>query len=186
MSIIRARIDGEIRYDDELVPLLAARPNIAAAPGLVQMVDNGAGSVGVYSLAFDKTTAESMFFSIQIPHKWKEGTELCPHIHWAPSDTDTGGVVWGLEYSIATHGAVFPASTIDTVGQVANGNALEHQIAEFAHIVMTGNKISTLMQGRIFRDAGDGSDTYDADAFGINFDLHIAIDDRGSQEEWVK
>ena len=56
------------------------------------------GSLGVMALAFPSGYTTSIFFTAQLPHKYKEGTDLKPHVHWMNKDGGTGNVVWGLEF----------------------------------------------------------------------------------------
>lgn len=52
------------------------------------------------NLAFSFADAQTNSIGIiaQIPHSWKLGTELHPHIHWHPTSADTGNVLWRMEY----------------------------------------------------------------------------------------
>jgi hypothetical protein len=179
------RIDP-IQWDD----LRVAAKNLAKAgvkdPGFDKFIDNGAGSTGLYSYAFDKATIEELFGAIQIPHKYKEGTNVVPHIHWMPKDTDTGVVRWGIEYVWTNIGDTTANSTIVYAEDAGDGTALKHQLAPFSEIVGTGKTISSMFEFRIFRDASDGNDTYDNDAILLEFDLHVQYDTLGSRTETTK
>jgi len=186
MSIIRARIDSELRWEDLRFPFVGAKPGVANPPGFAQMLDDGSSSTGVYAYHFDKATEEQMFFEAQMPHKWKEGSTVYPHVHWTPTDAGGGSVVWGLEYTLATINGAYGNTTIITATDAADGTAFKHQVVAFPTIDMTGIDVSGIIVCRGFRKAADASDDYDADAIGLEMDFHIQIDDRGSQDEWVK
>jgi hypothetical protein len=148
-------------------------------PNFVKVLDNGSGSTGLYTYAFDKSAEEEAFFAVQFPHNRKSGSNVIPHVHWMPTGTDTGNVVWGLEYSWASIGATFGNSAIITVTQAGGGVADAHQIAYFDAITGTGKTSSSMMLCRVFRDATSETDTYDEDAALIEIDFHYEIDKLG-------
>ena len=137
---------------------------------------------------FDKGGDEETFFIAQYPHAMYVGENLFPHVHWCPKDTGTGSVVWGLEYVWADIGQVFEenTTTISVVSQ-ADGKAYKHQLESLPEInggFITG--VSSILVGRVFRDANNSADTYDEDAGLLEFDFHIKLDSLGSREETSK
>lgn len=175
------------RWDDFRVPLETVRAGGVRPPGFEKVIDDGAGSTGVYAFHFDPTSEEEVFFSKQIPHDWAPETDWKPHIHWMPKDAGAGNVVWLLEYSFAEKNAVFPATTIARATVAAPGVALKHTYAAFPTIDMTG---VTGMSGeflcRLSREAGNVADTYASDAIGIEFDSHYLRLGNGSRQELVR
>ena len=155
------------------------------APGYDKFRDNGAGSDGVYSYAFDKASEEEVLFEVQVPHGLKPGTELRPHVHWSPgASTNTGKVRWGLEYTIANVYDVMPVTKIIYADDVGSGVAYKHQLAAFAPITGSWTE-SLMMECRLFRNATDATnDTFDADAFLLEFDLHYDQDKLGTYDEY--
>jgi len=146
-------------YDDVRVDIISTRVGASTyQPTWTQVKTDGAGSRGVYAYAFHPTNENEVFFELQLPHAWKEGSPIWPHIHWAPVDTDTGSVVWGLEYTKATVGDAYGNTTTLSVTDPGDGTAYKHQIAVFSSIDMTGDSLSTVLICRLFRDAGNGSD----------------------------
>jgi hypothetical protein len=125
-----------------------------------------------------------LFFDVQLPHAWAEGTALRPHIHWAPSNTNTGVCRWGLEYTVADINGVFGATTTVYAEQAGAGVANMNQIVSFPSIAMTDKNASAIMVCRLFRDASNGNDTFSGTAFGLSFDLHYQIDKDGSISEY--
>lgn len=157
-------------------------------PELEKIGDDGDGSTGVYGLAFDKTKRESMSFDVQLPHSYREGTAIEPHVHWCPTDTDTGSVVWELEFTtFANVGEVISTTTtvIDAT-DAADGTAYKHQVIGLPSIDMTEKQVSTIAQCRVARRGADASDTYNADAILLSFDFHIQNDSIGSDDEFSK
>jgi len=180
---------GRIKYvpsywDDVRVPATATTRGGANDPTFAKFRDNGAGSVGVFNWRFSQIVSQELFFNAQIPHTWQEETDIEPHVHWAPSDTAGGSVEWGLEYSIATANAVYSTTNIITASDPSDGVALKHQIVGFPAISMTGNKISTMISGRIYRNSP--ADTYNSPAWLLEIDFHIRVNTPGSRQEYVK
>ena len=168
-------------WDDLRFPLIDLKLGGVNDPDFVQVLDNGSSSTGVYAYAFDKAAEEEAFFIVQFPHRRKSGSDVRPHMHWMPSGTDTGDVVWGLEYTWANINGTFGNTTITTVTQTASGTANAHQMALFDAITGTGKTSSSMMLCRLFRDATNAADTYDEDAIGIEMDFHIEIDKLGDE-----
>jgi len=174
-------IFSESFYNDLYVAALSMEDG-ATPPGLTQFKDDGAASTGVFALNFDKDTEEERLFSIHLPHSYKQHTDITPQVHWAPTDTDTGAVVWGLEYTWFNVDGTAGNTTIITATDAADGTADKHQRADFAAIAGWGMTPGSQLLGRVFRKAADGADTYDADAalFGVAF--HIEQDRFGASE----
>lgn len=78
-------------YDDwEMIA--AASISIPATTASIDEI-NGQG---IYSWSF--TNGEILgFLPRQIPHSYKEGTDLIPHIHWCPTTSATYTGTWTLE-----------------------------------------------------------------------------------------
>ena len=155
----------------------------ASAPDLVAFL--GAGSLKI--LGFDgNATAEMLYGSGEILHDWKEGTDLCPHMHWTPTTADAGVVKWQLEYAwVDVGGTTGPAETISFT-QTAGGTAWVHRFGDFPGISGTGHHIGSTFMFRVFRNPADSADTYPADAGLFNFGLHYQSDTVGSRTEEAK
>lgn len=159
------------------------------------LLDYLSGSSGPQIWFFRNNAAvEAMSFTVQLPHSWKEGTTIYPHLHWIPKNTAGGNVEWNFEYTWANYEAatpqVFPAITTSTV--VASGpftastSLITALTTSNAGIVATGKKISSILVCRIWRDASRAADTYAADAGLLFLDFHIEMDTFGSRSEFVK
>ena len=187
-----AYIGGDIWYedtywDDIRVPGLQVELAGLRDPNLEKFKDNGAGSYGVYCYYFDQDILEEVHFSIQLPHSYKEGTDIYPHVHWAPTTTSGGSVRWGLEYCWANVNDTFPTNTIRyTTNDTASGIANHQQIAAFTPIDGTGKKISSMLLCRLYRGAVDVTDTYPNEAVLLEVDFHFQIDAPGSRQEYIK
>lgn len=185
-------------WDDLMVSVLSAKPGVANPPAFEKWKEALGGSTGVYLYWFPPAVEDDLFFAVQMPHNWKVGTAIYPHIHWTPEVTADGNpanqkVVWGLEYAWANIGESFPANSIivtakDHYPADANVVAGKHYITSFTAITpgATQGKVSTMLVCRLFRKSGDGDDNYEQDAGILQFDIHYQIDTMGSRKELEK
>ena len=126
---------------------------------------------------------EAMSFTVQLPHNWKEGTTIYPHIHWVPRASGSGNIQWNLDYSWAdldeTTPATFPAITTSSVvisGPFTENNHLLSKLTSGnVGIDGTGKKKSSVLICRIWRDSSVSGDTYNNDAGGLSIDFHISL-----------
>ena len=125
-----------------------------------------------------------MFFSIQLPHSYKEGTDIYPHIHWSPTTASGGFVKWGLEYTWTNINDAFAETTVIVTDDTADGTAIKHQVVGYPTISGAGMKISSMLMCRLFRRAPE--DTYPHDAAFLEFDIHFEINSPGSREPFIK
>lgn len=184
--------DGTIRlnnnatvFDDLRTPLSALRitgpggttpPDEVLYKGSVVLAFGGAG-----------TDDEKAFFIVQIPHTYKEGSDVTPHIHWTPEDNGAGNVRWVLTHSWANTGAAFPAETTDTQVFACDTVTDKHQLDDFTVISGAGKTISSMILCSIQREDSDGSDTYDnKDAYLLEIDFHFELNTMGSRQILAK
>jgi len=174
-------------WRDLIMPFTASEKGALNAPDFAKAFDDGSGSTGLWGYHFDKSTVEELFMVFHLDHDYKVGTAFYPHVHWCPTNTDTGTVRWGMEWAYATRNddtySVFgngtPAQTTYTyLEQAAGGTAYAHQVIEVADpgVTITGAEPDTLFWVRIFRDASHANDTYNNDAIGLSLDAHYQID----------
>jgi hypothetical protein len=136
---------------------------------------------------FSASATNIIAIQAQMPHEWHEGTELRFHLHWSPTNTNTGNVLWRVEYKVANINEAFPASwTLMDKLDAGSGTADMHQLAAFAAVSMTGKTLSSMIKIKISRIGGDVTDTYNANAKLLEFDIHYLRDALGSATEYVK
>lgn len=167
-------------YDDIRVPVTATQTGGAKQPGFSVFKTNGSGSQGVFTYMFDAGLEEELFFTVQVPHSYSAGTNLYPHVHWCPTSTQTGNVVWGLEQTWSNIGDTFGNTAITTVIQSANTIIGKHQYASFPVVTGTGKETSSMLVCRVYRDASSTDDTYPADAALLEIDFHFMQDKLGT------
>lgn len=183
------RMDGgAVVWDDLRVPLTFGTSSLLAT--------NWEAFMGTTFLdCFKASGTDALYFVVQLPHSWKEGTTIYPHIHWIPQANgaaSANGVVWELEYTWANNGETFPTTTklaASTISPALSGNlvAKTHYITPLgAGITATGKKISSMLVCRIARLGDDGSDTFTGTSGVLEIDFHYQLDTFGSREEYVK
>ena len=177
---------GAAVWDDLRVPISSTKLNpLQSEPAFEQL-----GSSGLYAYAFDTANAddESLHFVAQLPHGYKEGSDIEAHIHWSPDSTDTGNVVWQLEYVISNINGAFAFGGVSTleVTDAADGTQWKHQVTGLGTIPGTGINISAVIIGRLTRLGTDVADTFTGNAFLHEIDFHYQMDTMGSREEYIK
>jgi len=179
------------------VPLSNSKPGEAGnQPAWGKLKDNGAGSRGVYAFSFAAGSEQEVFFTVELPHNWKEGTAINPLVHFAPQTAaQSGNIEWGIEYSWVNYDATSPlafpnTAIITAISAPVDGttNLNQHLVTPFASVIPnnTQNKIGSVLMCRFFRKGGDVSDTYNGNAAVLSVDFHYEIDGIGSRTEYVK
>ena len=170
------------RWEDIVTPPFATSVGSSVTPPTIaKLKDNGLGSAGVYTWAFNEKKEEELFFSWQIPHSWKEGTDLKPHVHFCvPTQTATQ-ITWGLEYTIQKIGGTFGNSTIIS-NPVTCPAPFVHTIGSLGTIPGAGLTVSCVLMCRLFRAVGG----YVGPAYLLSADCHYKINTIGSTNETSK
>ena len=177
---LKAIIFGD-DWDDLRFPAQGINPAGAAAPPAV--VTDLTGYSG--GLSFSGSLENVISGVAQMPHAWKLGSAIYPHIHWTKPTGSANAVTWEFHYRIigyigdtvgAWSGAVSPSGTIGdpTVSD-------EHLLTYFPAVTMTGLKESSIVYWRIHR-RGDT----DAEANVVilhEFDFHYQTDKAGTESE---
>lgn len=181
LSFSNINVRGNITFentvwDDLRVPLSTARTG-ASVPNYSALTNN------VYTWHFVDAQTDTLYFETQLPHGYKAGTTLKPHLHWCPTTASTNEVVWQLEYTIASIGSNYPATASLTVTAACQNVSLQHLIKAFGDIPGTSLTRSAVMVGRISRLGTDGGDNYTGDACPLSFDIHYESNKIGTDSE---
>lgn len=145
-------------------------------------------------LWFENGKEDDAVFTVQMPHGWKEGTAIKPHVHWTTGrggDTTAPGnnrVEWNLEYTWATVGEVFNNTSTNTgsVVEAPNDGSIlvkEHVITPLGAISGNGKTLSSMLVCRLYRS---GTDSFGGDAGLLEIDFHYQVDSDGSNQEYTK
>ena len=136
---------------------------------------------------------DEAFFFAQIPHSYKEGTDILAHVHWTPGDrgaAESGTTVaWKMDISWANIGAAFPSSTNYDLSDTCTGTDDLHEISPEVTISGTGKTVSSMLSCRIYRDTtGDtwvGTSAAQSPA-GLEVDFHYQVNTLGSRTSTAK
>lgn len=183
------------RWDDIRVPVTSTRLG-GNDPSFTVYKTNGSGSRGVFAYRFNATNEKELFFSLQLPHGYKLGSDIHPHVHWIPAAAGSAGQVvnWGLEYTWKDIGSVYGnTGIIHSNTHIPADNILaadKHYLTPFDAIsgADAGAGLSSMLVCRVFRDAGGalGTDDYASDAILLEIDFHVELDTDGSRLIYAK
>ncbi len=134
----------------------------------------------------------------QMPHKWKAGTSIRPHIHWFQQSANEPN--WLILYKLLKKDTAITIETDFTnhIALTKSHNAFTYvsgtldQITAFPEIDMTGYALSDMIHYVLFRDTTNasgefaGADPSSQAEHLKEFDVHLEIDSLGSEEEFVK
>ena len=99
------------------------------------------------------------YFTVQIPHGYKQGSDIYVHTHWTPhargAVEDTKTVAWKLDYSWANINGTFGASANADMTDTCDGVDHKHLMSPEATITGTDKHISSMLVCRIYRDTTD-------------------------------
>jgi len=171
-------------FEDLRVPVTSTKRGGTKDPAFSIVKNNGSASQGVFAYWFDNSTEEELYLIVQMPHSWKEGSQVYPHIHWTiDSDLGSDNVEWGLEYSWASIGNAYGNSSIITAYNpfpaILPVTSYEHAYTSLPAIDASGQTSSSILLCRVFRNATSSNDTYSGDAALLEIDFHYEIDRMG-------
>lgn len=126
---------------------------------------------------------EMLYYNIQFPHYWKEGSVIYPHVHFLQNQNVNP--TFKIDYRWLQLGEAIPswntyimATTVatytsGTISQIVYGNA---------GISGAGKTISSILQVKLYRQ----DIVYIGNCKVISFDIHIEKDSIGSSSEYTK
>jgi hypothetical protein len=168
---------SSIMFNDANIGALVLQTG-GTLPGIVEFLDNTGAATGIETRGF--AVGEQGSSAIEIPHDYKEGSDLVFHVHWGANDAPTGTdyVKWQLTYSITRYGTTFPASTT-IYAETPYDTQYEHTRSDFAAI--SGSmKIGDQFNFKIKRILADGA-AFAGEALVETLGLHYQCDTLGSR-----
>ena len=142
---------------------------------------------GSQVLAFKKNAINTIAFSVQLTHAYKEGSNVEFHIHLAYPTNGTGNSVWQMTHSWANINTAFPTATTPTAVTLAAPAVLDqHTVNQVATLTGTGKTISSVILCSLSRLGTDAADTYNDFIYLVAADFHIVRDTIGSISEYTK
>jgi hypothetical protein len=189
------------RWDDLRVPVNTVKTGSSWWAGDTASADWGSFLGGTQLIWFySNTDANAVYFSVQMPHSWKEGSAIFPHVHWTnKSAPGQNRVTWVLEYTWTNPGEAFSGTTPITgylVPTAGDDGSIQDDIVLNEHAITplgaatgidaTNKTISSTLICKLSRKASDSNDTYSGSAGLIEIDFHYQIDSDGSSAPYTK
>ncbi len=165
-------------WDDLLVPLTES------VKGTLTLPHWDATNFGL--LFPQNDPSEYVTFNFQMPHRWKEGTTVYPHVHFLQGQNQAP--TFKLDWRWYNIGASVPSFTTGytmgtLVGSQTWSSGLLHRIVQGSGgLDGTGKTLSSILQIKLYRD----DNVYSGDCLAVSFDLHFQIDSFGSASEYTK
>ena len=182
-----------ITYRDEYVGGQYFTPQGSSAPDQVNVT---IGGVVTRKYAFDGVnTTEKLGNTHEIPHDVAVGEiasgdeEIEFHIHMAPSDNTTEGIVrWVVDWAlIKSQGAPIAGTQVEITQSISAGTQYHNIIKGVALPTASEDfAIGDLIEFTISRDPTDAGDTYGADILFYKNALHVPMNTQGSRQMYVK
>ncbi len=174
-------LDLELLYWEDLV----ATASGINPPGLVSDPDRDSDG----TLLFASNATQMVAVGFHLPHSWKEGGFIQPHVHWKKTSDEAGDVVWQQRYYISCEGELSTAWSSwlikDSRSETLGSTQIEI-VDAFADIDMVGYPMSSNLIFQLQRDYDATLDNYGADARLIELDLHVQKDAPGSLARFAK
>ena len=157
-------------WDDLRFPAHGINPAGAAdAPTLDTTLSSFPGT-----LLFSGSLENVVVGVAQMPHAWKAGTPVEPHIHWSKPVGSASAVTWELYYRQLGFPSDVPGDWVGPVeGVIAAGDPTtsnSHIITPFGLLDMTGRRESSMLCWQIRRQGATDADTGTARLY--EFDIH--------------
>lgn len=126
--------------------------------------------------------AEYIDIVVQLPHKWKEGSTIYPHVHVVQAANQQA--VFKMDYKWYSIGDTIPAPatyTMDTYLATYDSGTIS-QLIYGTGISGVGKTFSSILKLRLYRD----DNAYTGDMLVDQFDIHIEIDSFGTSSQYNK
>lgn len=131
--------------------------------------------------AYSATATNTLYFNAQLPHTYKQGSDLVFHMHVIYPNANAGNSVWRLTYSWANVDGTFPSETTETLTFASPVAGDTNKIHAFTTISGTGKTMSSVLICSLTRLGGDVADTYASVIYAVQADFHFEIDTVGSR-----
>jgi len=156
----------------------------ASQPDIVEVLDSTGSGTDIFTLGFG--TGEKVSGAIEIPHSYKEDSDISFHVHWsgnaAPSGTDK--VKWQLTFTVIPDAGVVPASTVIVI-ETDYDTQYERLTSNFPTITGTGFNMGDQFAFSLERIAASTAE-YGGDALVYTVGFHYEKDTLGSRQMVIK
>lgn len=170
-------------YNDANVGALVLQTG-GTLPGVVEIISSDGNPTEIYTRGF--AVGEQGSGAIEIPHDYKEGTNLTFHIHWGVNDAPSGTdyVKWSLTFTVLRDDTTFFPATVQEV-ETAIDTQYEWVRSSFASIPGGGFKIGDQFMFSIKRIAAGGA-AFAGEALVATIGFHYQCDTLGSRTMYAK
>ena len=175
---VAARVDHvhymRVGYDDVVVPILLVKSGGSSDPTL-ETIGSGTSNVKLYRFA----TGNEVQVSFELPHSYKEGTDIECHLHYMGSGSTGGTVVWQLDTQAVAMTGVWTFSGTGELSFTGSGTLNtggKAQYISFGSITGTSLGIGSQIGGRLSRQGG----TTTTAVYAITIGFHYQMDTFGS------
>ena len=131
-------------------------------------------------------TTEYIVFNVQLPHRWKEGSTIYPHVHFFQNQNVTP--TFKIDYRWVNIGDAVPSFTTGyTMSTIAGSQTwttgmLHRIVGNSTGISGSGKTMSSMLQIKLYRN----DNVYTGDCLVVSFNIHFEIDRFGSASEYTK
>lgn len=175
---------SEPTYRDEYPQFLIPAGGQAAP----DEVDHTIGGVQRRLRGFDGiATEERLSGSFEIPHDYMIGEAIEAHIHWRPSTTGTGTVIWYFDWEYSPpQGGPINQVTLSVTHTLSSNKQYFHLLDTFGNLPQPSTPFA--IGGKIGFNIRrtPTTDTYGADVLLEQVSLHIPCDTAGSRQLYIK
>lgn len=124
-------------------------------------------------------SADQMICGIaQMPHRWKRGSSIKPHIHWSKTTGSSSAVTWELYLrDLKNPGETAAAWSTAYTGSIVAGDQTvtdNHILSSFGTIAMTDREESVCFAWRLYRRGSTDAESNTARLY--EFDIHYESD----------
>lgn len=186
--------DGTLRFDGNATvwddirinPGSFDRPG-SSDPAFVSVQPGGSGTA-TFMLEFALNNLVSFF--IQLPHSYKQGTNIEAHVHWTPgnrgNEENGNKVGWKIDYTWAGKDTNFSTMQTLDLSSTCSGVDWRHERSPGVIISGTGKTISSMLICNLKRTDTGTDDTWVGTLGGqlpliLEVDFHFEIDTIGSR-----
>lgn len=113
------------------------------------------------------------FYHVDLQHDYKADTDIILHVHWAPSTTATGDVIFRWDYQWTESGGTWGAPTAVACPAVAAGGVAWADKRSEVTVSGSGHTYNSRLLLRLYRTP-TGSDTYADDAVLSSVGVHYS------------
>lgn len=130
--------------------------------------------------------SEKIFIIMQLPHSYKLGTDIHPHIHW--QQMNANNVIWKMDYKWFDFDSIIPAGFTTLTANNRRytwtaGNL--HQVDEFAFIDGSSiSNVSSMLLIKVYRDDNVDGGAGGGDVLAFEWDIHYKLSILGNKTEY--